>query len=167
MSTENLVSTDAIEKLKEFVDKNATCFFCTDIKEGRFEARPMSTQKIDASGNIWFLSPKASDKNTEIEQDNKVQLLYNLSEHSGFMLIRGVASISYNKEKIEELWEPIVKVWFPAGVDDPSISVIKVVPDDGYYWDTKNGKLVAFAKMAASLVTGKTMDDGVEGTMKM
>ena len=54
-----------------------------------------------------------------------------------------------------------------GGVDDPNLSVIQVVPDDGYYWNNKNGKMVAFAKMAASLITGKTMDDGIEGNLDL
>ena len=73
----------------------------------------------------------------------------------------------YDKEKIKELWEPIVKTWFQEGTDDPHISVIKVTPKEGYYWDTKHGKLVALAKMVASMVSGKTMDDGIEGKIKL
>ena len=55
----------------------------------------------------------------------------------------------------------------PEGEDDPNLSVIKVVPEDGYYWNNKNGKMVAIAKMATAFVTGKTMDDGIEGNLKL
>jgi general stress protein 26 len=65
------------------------------------------------------------------------------------------------------MYDPIVKVWMPGGVDDPNLSVIKVIPEDGYYWNNKNGKMVAIAKMAAAYVTGKTMDDGIEGTLTL
>lgn len=57
------------------------------------------------------------------------------------------------------------KVWFTKGTDDPAISVIKVKAGDGYYWDTKYGKMVKMLKMAAALVMGKTMDDGIEGML--
>ncbi|MNL05987.1 hypothetical protein D3C87_1266060 [compost metagenome] len=55
----------------------------------------------------------------------------------------------------------------PGGEDDPNLSVIKVVPEDGYYWNNKNGSMVAIAKMAAAYVTGKTMDDGIEGNLTL
>ena len=52
-----------------------------------------------------------------------------------------------------------------GGKDDPNITLIKVIPSEGYYWDTKHGTAVAFLKMAASVVIGKTMDDSVEGSL--
>ena len=59
----------------------------------------------------------------------------------------GRASLSRDKVKIEELWKPIVKTWFTEGVDDPRITVIKVAPTGGYYWDTKHGNAVAGVKI--------------------
>jgi general stress protein 26 len=64
---------------------------------------------------------------------------------------------------IKELWEPIIKTWFTEGVDDPRITVIKVETQEGYYWDTKHGNAVAFIKMAAGAIMGKTLDDSIEG----
>ncbi|WP_205685687.1 pyridoxamine 5'-phosphate oxidase family protein [Flavipsychrobacter stenotrophus] len=167
MSTKNLSTADAIIKLKEFVDSNATCFFCTNIADGKFDTRPMSSQQVDDEGNVWFLSKKGSDKDFDIKRDDKVQLLYSLSSHSGFMSVQGKATTTDDQAKIDELWTPIAKVWFPEGKEDPSISVIKVTTDGGYYWDTEHGKVVSFIKMAASLVTGETKDDGVQGTMSL
>ena len=43
--------------------------------------------------------------------------------------------------------------------------MIKVIPQEGYYWDTKNNKVISLIKIATSIVTGKTNDDGVEGTL--
>ncbi len=51
--------------------------------------------------------------------------------------------------------------------NDPMISFITLDPTQAYYWDTKNGQAVAFLKMAASLVTGKAMDDSVEGKLEL
>lgn len=47
------------------------------------------------------------------------------------------------------------------------ISVIKVIPKGAYYWDTVHGKMVSLLKIAASVVSGKTMDDGVEGKITL
>ncbi len=72
-----------------------------------------------------------------------------------------------DRAKIEELWSPLLKVWFQDGKDDDKISLIRVTPTQVYYWDTKHGEAVAFLKMAASVITGKTMDDSVEGELKV
>lgn len=51
--------------------------------------------------------------------------------------------------------------------DDPDISVIKITPQDAYYWDTVHGKMITILKIAASVVTGKKPDEGVEGKIKV
>jgi hypothetical protein len=42
-----------------------------------------------------------------------------------------------------------------------------VKPVDAYYWDTKNNKLVSLLKIGAAIVTGKSMDDGIEGELEV
>ena len=61
--------------------------------------------------------------------------------------------------------EFICKGWFQEGKDDPNISVIEIIPDEAYYWDTVHGKMISLLKIAASVVSGKTMDDGIEGNI--
>lgn len=164
----DLSGPEAIKKLKLLGEKAETCFFCSNINTGLpFSTRPMAAQKIDDDGNIWFLSAKDSHKNEELVRDPFVQLLFQGSPHSDFMSVYGIAEISEDKSKIDELWNPMVKAWFTEGKDDPRITVIKVSPTQAYYWDTKHGTLVAFLKIAASVVTGKTMDDSVEGRLEI
>jgi general stress protein 26 len=164
----NLNGNEAVAKIKELADIAKSCFFCTGIKQGKpFATRPMAIQKIDDQGNLWFLSANDSHKNVEIASDPAVQLLFQGSHHSDFMSLYGKATITTDKQKIEELWEPMVKNWFTGGKDDPRITVIKVKPESGYYWDTKNGIIVAFAKEVAGTLTGQTMDDSIEGMLKL
>jgi general stress protein 26 len=163
---QNLQGVEAVKKIKELADK-ATCFLCSNIKTGiPFSTRPMSVQQIDDEGSLFFLSANDSHMNSEIEADQFVQLLFQRSAHSDFLNIYGIASISQDKEKIKELWEPIMKTWFTEGEDDPRISVIKIEPTEGYYWDNKHGNAIAFLKMAVGAVIGKTLDDSIEGKLE-
>ncbi len=164
----NLFGKEAAEKIQELAKKANTCFFCTGITTGKpFATRPMSVQKIDDAGNFWFLSANDSHKNAEIAKDASVQLLFQGSHYSDFLNIYGRAEISTDPAKIHELWEPIVKAWFTEGEDDPRITVIKVTPTDGYYWDTKHGAAIAMLKTAVGAITGKTLDDSIEGTIRV
>jgi len=45
--------------------------------------------------------------------------------------------------------------------------VIKVEPIDGYYWDNKHGNMIALLKMATGAALGKTLDDSIEGNLKV
>jgi general stress protein 26 len=164
---ENLLGEDAIEKIKALAKKAATCFFCTNINGGNFSTRPMAPEQIDDEGNFWFLSASDSYKNKEISIDASVQLLFQGSPHSDFLSINGRAEISRDKNKIDELWDDIMKTWFTEGKDDSRITVIKVTPTDGYYWDTKHGAAIAFVKTIIGSISAKTLDDSIEGTIKV
>ncbi len=163
----NLSGPEAVSKLKELVSKGQSCFYCTDLRTGiPMSVRPMSVQKVDDEGNFWFLSAKDSHKNEEISVDPFVHLLFQGSSHSDFLNIYGIASETDDKEKIKELWEPIFKTWFTEGEDDPRISVLKVEPSEGYYWDNKHGNAIAFIKQLAGAATGQTLDDSIEGKLE-
>ena len=163
----DLRGADAIKQAKELIDKAQTCFFCTaESIAGSSGARPMSVQEVDDAGNLWFLSADDSHKNVELERDPKVTLYFQGSAHSDFLTLRGTTSISRDKEKIKQLWEPVVKTWFTEGVDDPRITVLRVTPSDGYYWTTKHGKAIAGAKMLIGAAIGKTLDDSIEGKLQ-
>ena len=164
----DLQGAEAGKKIKELAEKNNSCFFCTAIKAGGpVKTRPMSVQKVDEEGNLYFLSANDSHKNAEIADDPHVQLLFQGNAHSDFLSLYGRATIYTDKDLIKELWEPIVKTWFTGGVDDPRITAIKVETIDGYYWDNKHGNTVAFAKMLIGAATGKTLDDSIEGKVKI
>jgi len=163
----NLSGPEAVKKLRSLVDEAKSCFFCTTPPSREAShARPMSVQDIDDEGNLWFLSAIDSHKNDELQSDASVRLYFQGSAHSDFLELNGIANVSQDREKIEELWQPVIKTWFTEGKDDPRITVIKVTPTDGYYWDTKHGNVVAGVKMLIGAAIGKTLDDSIEGKIE-
>lgn len=165
---EDLQAWKAADKMKELIGKNNSCFFCTHHAMGESEGvRPMSVQKIDDDGTLWFLSPMDSHKNSELTIHPEVKLYFQGSSHSDFLYLNGIATISRDKTKIKELWEPTLKTWFTEGENDPRISVIRVTPDSGYYWDTKHGNAIAAVKIMFGAMIGKTFDDSIEGRVSL
>lgn len=163
----NLYNEDAIKKIKDFVNDIKVCMFCTSVTDMPFRTRPMSTLEVDEEGNLWFFSAKSSDKNDEIKNDDTVQLIYSKNSDVHFLTITGKATIVEDQAKKDELWNPIVKAFFPEGKDDPNLSLVKIKPEAAHYWDTINGKMVTWFKMAASAVTGNQNNVGVEGKLKV
>ena len=78
-----------------------------------------------------------------------------------------MATVTTDRHVFDELWQPIVKVWFSEGEDDPRITAIKVAPSSGNYWDTKHGAAVAGIKMLIGAATGQTPDDSIEGSLRV
>lgn len=164
MSTENLSRTDAVKKIKELSEKAKFCMFCTELEKLPINTRPMSLQETDDEGNLWFISSDASNKNFQIKDDNRVQLIFMNNSDSEYLSVFGEANIYKDRATIEDKWSSMANAWFD-GKDDPNVSIIRVTPKDTYYWDTKAGKLVSLITFAAAAITGNKTDnsDGIEG----
>jgi general stress protein 26 len=167
MSVENLTSQEAIDKIKELAKAADICLFTTDLTTLPLMTRPMSVSEVDDAGNLWFMSRKDSDKNRDIEEDDRVQLFFSNKGSYEFLSIYGRAIIVQDTEKAKELWTPIAKTWFNGGVEDPELTLIRVHPEDAYYWDTKHNKAVTLLSYLAGAITGKELDNGVQGKISV
>ena len=60
------------------------------------------------------------------------------------------------------------RAYFPNGVDDPNLALMKVQPQSVYYWESESGKMVQFFKMAVAAVTGKpNIAESAEGKLAL
>jgi general stress protein 26 len=165
---EDLRGQDAVKQIKAIIKQTETCFFCTAVGSAPSgNARPMSVRRADDDGTLWFLSASDSHTNAEVSRDPQVTLYFQGSPHSDFLALSGRASITTDHSVIKELWSPLLKTWFSGGLDDPRITAIRFTPETGYYWDNKHGNLVAGAKIMIGAMVGKTLDDSIEGKLKM
>ena len=161
----NYDGTEAIKKLKKLAESARTCMFTTFTTERPMKSRPMALQSVEEDGTLHFFSAASSNKNKELSTLPMVQLFFANNGSSEYLSIYGNAVISQDREKIKELWSAWAKIWFQEGPDDPDLTLISVTPESSEYWDTKHNRMVQLVKVAASLLTGKTMDDAVEGKL--
>tara|TARA_R100000935_G_scaffold31854_1_gene52369 strand:- start:1686 stop:2186 length:501 start_codon:yes stop_codon:yes gene_type:complete len=166
MSTENLNNTEALKKMRKLVDDIDFCMMLTDLNTKPISAIPMSTKKVDGAGNIWFLSGKNSEHNSNISKDSKTQLLYSDNSDMEFISIYGSASIHNDKDTIHELYSKSDDAWF-KDKNDPNITAIKFAPSEAYYWDTKQNKYISLFKMGIATITGNKVDVGEKGKLKL
>ncbi|MFZ1664046.1 MAG: pyridoxamine 5'-phosphate oxidase family protein [Flavobacteriales bacterium] len=165
--TNPLYEDDAINKLKELVKHSPICHFLTSLDQRPIPSRPMSAQQVDDEGNFWFLSSHSSLKDEQVAEDPYVQLLFANSGDAEFLSVFGTATIVMDMAKKREIWSDFAKAWFPKGVEDPDLTVLRVKPMQSYYWDTKNGKMITLLKLAASAIIGKKSDSGVQGKISV
>ena len=160
---QNLTHEEGKAKLKKLIEDIGICQFTTNLSQVPLAARPMATSEVDEDGNLWFISKDGSDKNTDIEMDNRVQLFYSKNNASEYLSVYGEATIiKGDKAKIEKYWSSMANNWFD-GKEDPSITLIKVVPKDSYYWDTKSNRYISFSKLIVGAITGNGAEVGVKG----
>ncbi len=163
--TQQLSGAEAIRQFKEVVGHDPMCMFLTRLDKRPIPSRPMATQKVCDQGNFWFLSSRSSMKDHDVAADPMVQLLFANMGRSEFMSVYGTATVVEDMAKKKELWSPMATAWFPQGVDDPDLTVLKVVPMEGYYWDTKDGRMISLLKIMVASFTGNLADGGVQGKL--
>ena len=150
---------ESIAKLREMLEGIDFCMMTT-IDGGQLRSRPMSTQAAEFDGEVWFFTRDNTHKIDEIEKDNRVCLGYSDPDNSRYVSVSGHAEISKDRAKMEELWNPILKAWFPEGLDDPHICLMKVNVEQAEYWEASSGKLVQLLGFVKALATGQEADYG-------
>jgi general stress protein 26 len=123
---QDLYGAEGMKKIGELIEDIRICMMTTAAGDGTFDSRPMATQKSEFDGTLWFLTRRESEKVREIADDDHVSLLYEDPDDSKYVAIKGRATVSRDRAKIHELWNPMYKAWFPEGEDDPAIGVVKV-----------------------------------------
>ena len=158
--------TRSIEQLKGLLEGIDFTMFTT-VANGKLHSRPMSTQEMDENGDLWFFTSDETHKVEEIEKDDRVLVAYSDPDDQTYVSVFGRAKLSKDREKIEELWNPVHKAWFPEGVDDPHLALLKITVEEAEYWDAPNSKLVQIAGFVKALVTGQEAEGGDYGKIKL
>ncbi|WP_047546446.1 pyridoxamine 5'-phosphate oxidase family protein [Psychroserpens sp. Hel_I_66] len=163
---QNLIGQEAIEKIRGFLDNNKLAMMATKLDSRPFSVCPMTTQEIDEDGKLWFFTGKNSEHYRQLEKDNRLHLTYANQGDQEYLSVYGVAHILEDKQKIDELWSSILKVWF-SGKDDPNLALLCVTIKDAYYWDQKYNKAVTIFKMAKAAIIGEQDDTNDQGELKV
>lgn len=153
--------SDSLAKLREMIEDIDFCMLTTIDERGDPHSRPMSSNgDIDQNGDLWFFTNASSHKVSEVEQSPKVNVSFADPENQRYVSVTGVAHLVRNREKIDELWRPEFKIWFPKGKDDPDIALLKVSLEKGEYWDSPSSTIGFALSFVSSLVTGKEPELG-------
>jgi len=150
---------EAIEKLKELTEDIDFCMLTT-TDGGHLRSRPMSTQEFEFDGDLWFFSSDNTHKIEEIQKDNRVNVAYSKPDDNKYVSISGRAEMVKDRAKIEELWSPVLKAWFPEGLDDPHLCLLKIAVEQAEYWDAPNSTIVQLIGFVKALATGQSADYG-------
>ena len=166
MATENLKNQQAIDKLKELVDRIDIGMMATYPKNDQYiYSVPMSRQEVDEHGNIWFLFSAKCNTHKNLLSDNRISILFAKPSDYTFLTVHGTGEILRDQARIDKYWNPFMEGWFEMGKDDPDIRILKVSVEDANYWDTQSNKMFTFFKMIKNAITNDKMDIGREGSL--
>lgn len=147
--------SQAWQHLQKLIKDVEIAMLTTVAGEDFLRSRPMMTQQTDDDGVLWFFTNDHHAKAQELADDPRVNVSYSKPDAQQFVSVSGLGEVVHDEEKKRKLWKPIYQAWFPDGVDDPHLALLKVYIEKAEYWDTATSKWVELAGFAKALITGK------------
>ena len=149
------------EKLREMIKDIDLCMLTTVDESDDLHSRPMSLNgDVDENGNLWFFTSSNSHKASEIERTPNVNVSFIDTEEQHYVSISGDAELVHDKQKIKELWKPVLRAWFPDGPDQADIALLKVKVKKAEYWDTPSSTIAQAISFVSAIFSGKQVELG-------
>jgi general stress protein 26 len=101
-----------LERFYGLIDEIGVAMMTTRRPDGHLESRAMANQKHADGADLWFVTADGTPKLRDIEYDPHVNLAYYKEGSYEWVSASGIASLSRDRAKIRELYEPDWKAWF-------------------------------------------------------
>ena len=160
MATQQTDRDAAVQKLGAMIKDIEVAMLTTVDADGTLRSRPMVTQKTDFDGDLWFFTRADSAKVDEVRRAEQVNLSYAAPDKQRYVSVSGTARLVRDRAKAEELWHPLLKAWFPGGLDDPDLALLKVSVERAEYWDSPSSTVVHLVGFVKALATGQPYTPG-------
>jgi len=162
---ELLTGDEAFDKVRELLAHFPIAFMVTVI-DGALTSRPIGVVGDHAAfdGTLWFITDKRSRKVKAIESGAVTMLMFQNDKEGAYLHLSGRASIVDDRERLEQLYTTLQRTWFPLGLDDPNITLVRFDAEQGDYWDSHDSLVrlaLAFAKSIVTKTPGKSGNAGI------
>ena len=158
---------EQLEELAKYIEGMKFAMLTTVDPDGCLRSRPMAVREDLGDGFFWFFTKRESGKVHSIEADRHVNLAFSDESSSRWISIAGRALLEIDREKIRELWSPSYLAWFPGGIDDPDLALIRVEPESAEVWDAPAGRFRQIFGMAKAALTGQRPNLGQRKRMDL
>jgi general stress protein 26 len=122
-------------------DKIGACMLVTMSGRG-LRARPMHALPDREGGCLWFITDKRGAKHDEIKAAPDVCLAFADTRSNGYLSITGHAEVLHDVAQATALWSNEAQAWWPKGPNDPEVRVLRVIPENAEYWDTRGNSII-------------------------
>jgi general stress protein 26 len=146
---------DELTHLMDIARNFRVAMLVTLAEGGRLHGRPMTIAEIDdEAGTLWFLTSKGGESSVEIAKDSRAVVTMQSSD--AYVQWSGRASLEEDSLRVHEIWQPTFLLWFPNGVDDPKLQLVRFDVEIAEYWDRKGTmKVRALLRRARRALQGQ------------
>ena len=157
-----------LDKLRELIKDIGVAMLTTVADDGSLHSRPMATNgHVDVDFSLWFFTYADSLKIEEISHDRQVNVSFACPEKQNYVSVSGTAQLVTDRSKIESLWSPEQQAWFPQGLDQPGLALLKVVPHTAEYGDAPPKVVAQTIGLVKAITTGEQAKPGEHETVTL
>lgn len=138
----NASGSQAVQTLNKLIASIPVAMLTTQDEDGSLRSRPMMSQKAPFDGTLWFFTKADSGKVEEVQRDQQVNVAYIDQQDSRYVSISGKARLVRDQEKMVSLWDEQYRPWFPQGIDDEQMALLRVEVTSAESWDEPTGQMV-------------------------
>jgi general stress protein 26 len=149
-----------IRKLAELITDIEFAMLTTVDADGSLRSRPMAVQRQEFDGDLWFFTRASAPKVEEVEREEEVNVSFARPDKQQYVSVSGKARVVRDRAKIEELWSPELKAWFPEGSDDPDLALLRVRAERAEYWDGRSSAVAHLVGLVKAVATGTSYEPG-------
>ena len=113
----------------------------TVCSDGSLSSRPMTTLEPDFDGGLLFFTKVDSARTGEVEEEGQVNVTYENSRESIYVSLSGRATLVLDPQQNEKLWHEDLREWFPDGLNDPQLALLRIDVDKWAYWDSQSHRM--------------------------
>jgi general stress protein 26 len=135
-------TNDPVATLNGLIKDIDFAMLTTIRPDGSLHSCPMATHEVDADAVIWFFSHINTEKVEAIRTDHRVNLAYSDGDSQRYVSVTGRCELVRDHVKAKQLWKPVYQTWFPKGIDDPNLILLKVHVQEAAYWHEEQGRMV-------------------------
>ncbi len=134
---------------------------------GGSHSRPMLVHEVDESGWLWVLTDRHSRKACELSRNPHATIVFQSRRGDRYVSVQGTAVVVRDDVKLQELWNPTLRSWFPRGRRDPEIVLVAVRIVRAEYWLVTRSRLTRIMRMVKAMVTGERREAGRHGVLDL
>lgn len=134
-------------------------------EDGGIYSCPMTLQQATDDGAMWFFTSTTTPTARNIERDPRIGVAL-MDDSDFYASVYGTASLVTDREKMRQLWDTMVKAWFPQGVEDPHLVLVRLDIARGEYWDSDQNAMLKMFEIGKALATGERPNVGEKGTLE-
>jgi general stress protein 26 len=158
---------EAVSKLDALITDVRYAMLTTMNQAGQLISRPMTMQSMAFDGDLWFLTDRRTHTDGDLQRFPQVNISFSSPSHHRYVSISGRATlIADDTERVKELWNPSYKIWFPGGMGDVNLIVLRVTVHQADYWDMPD-HWTKQAITLAQMITGDSTNINSRGHLEM